>query len=96
MWCWGSNEGAFLWGWWWLIPLACVILCIWSCRASHRRADGTARFCGWRGPRRPDAGGWRFCGWKTPYRADGDLEALRGEIRELREELGKMKGKQGG
>jgi hypothetical protein len=75
MWCWSGNECGSLWGWWWLIPLVCMILCVLSCRSARRRPDG-ARFCGWGGVRRTD------------------VEAMKNEIRELKEELGKMKGKQ--
>ncbi len=77
MWCWSGNECGSLWGWWWLIPLICMILCVWSCRSARRRPDG-ARICGWGSPRRTD------------------IEAMKNEIRELREEMVKMKGKQGG
>jgi hypothetical protein len=66
---------------WWLIPLICIVLCFLMCRLFRRRAD---------------AGQGHFCGWRVPSRNDADLEALWGEIRELKEEIGKMKGKQGG
>jgi hypothetical protein len=76
MWCWYGNECGAPWGWWWLIPLVCMILCVLSCRFSRRRPDGK-----------------RFCGWGGHHRTD--VEAMKNEIRELKEELGKMNGKQG-
>jgi len=75
MWCWYGNGSGSLWGWWWLIPLVGMILCVLLCRFFRRRSVG-ARFCGWGGVRRTE------------------VEELKNEIRELREELGKMKGKQ--
>lgn len=71
------NGPAALWGWWWLIPLAGIILCFAMFRFFRRR---------W-----VDA---PFCGRGGVHRTE--VDALKEEIRGLREELTKMKGKQGG
>ena len=70
-WC----GDASLWGWWWLVPLFGIVLCIIMCRLF-----------------RSSAAGGRFCcgGGNTP---DGRLDEVKKEIRELREEIGKIKEK---
>ena len=74
--CWYGSASGPLGGFWWLIPLVGIILCIALCRFFRSRSIGR-----------------RFCGWQRVRSAD--VEALKNEIRELREEIGKVKGQKG-
>ncbi len=75
--CWYWSEPGTLWGWWWLIPLAGIVLCFVMFRFFRRRRADVP-----------------FCGWEGVHRTE--VDALKEEIRGLRDELAKMKGKQGG
>ena len=74
MWFGCGNESWSLGAWWWLLPLACMILCVLLCRLFRRRWAGIGP-CGWRGDRRAEMG------------------AMKDEIKKLREEIDRMKGK---
>ncbi len=67
-WC-GDASWA---GWWWVVPLIGIVICIMMCRLFRSSAAG-GRFCCWGGA------------------SDGRLDEVRREIRELKEEVGKMK-----
>lgn len=73
----GSWSG---WGWWWVFPLICMAVCMMMCMFSGSPARS-----------RP----WRCCGpWgRRDGTPDADLQALRKEITELREEIQKQKTK---
>ena len=71
---WCGDASWTIWGWWWVMPLIGIALCIMICLFFRSRfVDG--RFCCWGGAR------------------PADLEEMKKEIRELKEELGKIKGK---
>ena len=71
MWWCGNASGAG-WGWWWVVPLICIAVCIIFCRFFRTRTAG-GRLCCWGGA------------------SDGSLDDVRKEIRELKEEIGKIK-----
>jgi hypothetical protein len=71
-WCGDASWSG--WGWWWVVPLIGIDLCITMC-VFFRSSSAGGRFCYWGG---------------TP---DGRLDDVRKEIRELKQEIGKMKEK---
>jgi hypothetical protein len=68
-WC----GDASVWGWWWVVPLVGIVLCIIMCRLSRSSAAGS-RFC---------------CGSGTPDgrldQAQKEIGELRAEIGKLKE-----------
>jgi hypothetical protein len=69
---WGGDATWSVCGWWWMVPLIGIVLCIMMCRLF--RASTTGR---------------RFCCWGG--KSDAGLADARKEIRELKEEIGKIK-----
>ena len=69
---WCGDASWPVWGWWWVVPLIGIALCIMLCRL-FRSATAGSRFCCWGG---------------TP---EGRLDDVKKEIRELKEEIGKIK-----
>jgi hypothetical protein len=70
MWFYDGTGGT--WGWWWLVPLICMALCMVMCIRMRSRTPG-GRFCCW--------------GWSCT----ADLDEIKKEIRELKEEIGSIK-----
>jgi len=73
--CWWYGNALWpVWGWWWVVPIIGIALCIIMCLFFRSRFAGS-----------------RFCGWASA--SSSDLEEMKKEIRELKEELSKLKGK---
>jgi hypothetical protein len=72
---WSCGDASWsVWGWWWVVPLIGIALCIILSRLFRSSRAGRS-FCCWGGM--PDDG----------------LADVRKEIRELKEEIGKIKGR---
>jgi phosphate/sulfate permease len=69
---WCGDASWSVGGWWWLVPLIGMALCITLCMLFRSSMTGR-HFCCWGG---------------VP---DNRLDEVRKEIRELKEEIGKMK-----
>ncbi len=74
MYWWYGNASCPVWGWWWVVPIIGIALCLIMFLFFRSRFAG-GRFCCW-GSARPT-----------------DFEEMKKEIRELKEEIGKIKGK---
>lgn len=74
MYWWCGNASCPVLGWWWVVPIIGIALCIIMCLFFRSRF----------------AGG-RFCCWDSAHPTD--LDEMKKEIRELKEEIGKIKGK---
>ena len=73
-WC-GDASGS-VWGWWWVVPLIGIVLCILLCRL-FRSSTAGSHFCCWGGA------------------PDGRPDEVRKEIRDLKEEIRKIKESKG-
>jgi hypothetical protein len=71
--CWSGNASGPLWGWWWLMPVIGIALCIMICLFFRSRFKGG-----------------RFCCFGSP--GPDNLEEMKKEISDLKEELAKIKG----
>jgi len=74
MYWWYGNASCPVWGWWWVVPIIGIALCIIMCLFFRSRFSGG-----------------RFCCWGSAHPTN--LEEMKKEIRELKEEIGKIKGK---
>lgn len=74
MFWWYGNASCPVWGWWWVLPIICIAMCIIMCLFIRSRMVGK-----------------RNCGWGSTRH--GDLEEMKKEIRVLKEEIDKIKGK---
>jgi hypothetical protein len=72
-WCYGKETWP-LWGWWWILPIVFVAMCITMCLFMRSKMAGM-----------------RCRGWGRA--THGDLEEMNKEIRALKEETGKLKGR---
>ena len=83
---WFGEASSPGWSWWWVLPLIGMAVCIAMCMFSRSPAGGRRWGC---------CGHWDRRGWQgdTP---DNDLRALQNEVRELRDELQKIKTTRGG
>jgi hypothetical protein len=53
MYWWYGNASCPVWGWWWVVPIIGIALCIVMCMFFRSRFAG-GRFCCWGSTRHPD------------------------------------------